>query len=84
MISSQPWGTVDGQPVELFTLSNRTGMTVAVASYGGVVQSIRVPDRAGRTVNVALGFDSLEGYLEARAAEAYFGAIVGRYANRIA
>ncbi|MBV9336389.1 MAG: galactose mutarotase [Solirubrobacterales bacterium] len=84
MISSQPWGSTGGQPVELFTLSSGAGMTVAVATYGGAVQSVRVPDRAGRTVNVVLGFDCLDRYLDARAADAYFGAIVGRYANRIA
>ena len=84
MISSQPWGSAGGAPVELFTLSSGAGMSVAVATYGGAVQSIRVPDRVGQTVNVALGFDRLDEYLDARAAEAYFGAIVGRYANRIA
>ena len=84
MISREAWGSAGGQPVELFTLASEAGMTVAVATYGGVVQSVRVPDRAGRTVNVTLGFDALDDYLDARAAEAYFGAIVGRYANRIA
>ena len=84
MISRQPWGSAGGQPVELFTLSSGGGATVAVATYGGVVQSLRVPDRAGRTVNVALGFDGLDGYLDPDAADAYFGAIIGRCANRIA
>ena len=84
MISRQPWGSTGGQPVELFTLSSGVGMTVAVATYGGIVQSVWVPDRAGRAVNVVLGFADLDGYLDPRAAEAYFGAIIGRYANRIA
>lgn len=86
MTSSQPWGAVDGVPVELFTLSSGAGMTVRVASFGGAVQSITVPDRLGRPVSVALGFSSLEEYVEnvAGPGVAYFGAIMGRYANRIA
>ncbi|MBV8928983.1 MAG: galactose mutarotase [Mycobacteriaceae bacterium] len=84
MISGQPWGSVGGQPIDLFTLSSGAGMTAAVATYGGVVQSVRVPDRAGRPVDVVLGFDSLDRYLDRGAAEAFFGAIIGRYANRIA
>src|SRR5438045_2807920 len=54
-ITSEPWGTVDGQPVALFTLSNGHRMTVKITNYGGVVQSIWVPDRFGRVKNVALG-----------------------------
>ena len=84
MISGRPWGSADGQPVELFTLSSGAGMTAAVATYAGLVQSVQVPDREGRAVNVVLGFGGLDEYLDPRAADAYFGAIVGRYANRIA
>ena len=86
MISSEPWGEVGGAPVELFTLSSGAGMTVRVSTFGGAVQAIEVPDRTGRTVNVALGFSSLEEYADnvAGAEVAYFGAIMGRYANRIA
>jgi aldose 1-epimerase len=87
----EPWGDVDGRAVELFTLSSGAGMSVSIASYGGVVQSIRVPDRSGRPVNVALGFGSLEEYVsnfrgisESPSGVTYFGAVVGRYANRIA
>jgi aldose 1-epimerase len=91
VITTEPWGVADGEPVELYTLSGAGGMTVKVGTFGGVVQSIRVPDREGGSRNVALGFASLDEYVAnlAGAADggsgaAYFGAIVGRYANRIA
>ena len=86
MISRQPWGSVDGVPVELFTLSSGAGMTVTVATYGGVVQSLCVPSRSGEPVNVALGHSSLAEYVAdfAGGGASFFGAIIGRYANRIA
>jgi len=73
--------TPDGQAVELFTLTNARGTEVRAISYGGIIVSLRVPDRAGRLGDVVLGHDSLEGYLKA---PSYFGCIVGRYGNRIA
>jgi aldose 1-epimerase len=86
VITSEPWGSADGRPVELYTLAGGGGMTVRIATFGGVVQSVRVPDRRGRSVNVALGFASLEEYAEnvASPGVTFFGAIIGRYANRIA
>jgi aldose 1-epimerase len=89
VISSEPWGEVDGRPVELYTLASGRGMTVRIATFGGTVQSLLAPDRSGSSRNVALGFSSLERYVANLAApgasgRAYFGAIVGRYANRIA
>jgi aldose 1-epimerase len=89
VISSEPWGLADGRPVELYTLSAGRGMSVRIATFGGTVQSLVVPDRSGALRNVALGFPSLEGYVANLGAPgasgpAYFGAIVGRYANRIA
>jgi aldose 1-epimerase len=91
VITSEPWGAADGQPVELYTLVGEGGMSVAVATYGGVVQSLRVPDRFGGVRNVALGFPEVTAYAanvtgadESASGAAYFGAIVGRYANRIA
>jgi aldose 1-epimerase len=89
VISSEPWGLADGRPVELYTLSAGRGMSVRIATFGGTVQSLVVPDRSGVLRNVALGFPSLEGYVANLGAPgasgpAYFGAIVGRYANRIA
>jgi aldose 1-epimerase len=73
--------TPEGVEVRLYTLQNAHGMRATVTNYGGIVTSLEVPDRAGRPGDVVLGFDSLEGYLRG---SPYFGAIVGRYANRIA
>jgi aldose 1-epimerase len=80
-ITSEPWGSVGGQQVDLYTLRNGRGMTVRITNYGGIIQSIDVPDRRGRTANVALGFDNLDDYVTS---SPYFGCITGRYANRIA
>jgi len=97
-ITSVPWGSVNGHAVNLYTLSNGHGMKVAITNYGGVVQSIWVPDRWGGTKNVALGFSTLQDYvsdftqgatntpwpLPGGSGDTFFGAIIGRYANRIA
>lgn len=77
----EPFGELDGQPVERYTLSNANGMEIAVLTYGGIIQSISVPDSSGTLANVALGFDNLDDYV---AKSPYFGCIVGRYGNRIA
>ena len=71
----------DGREVELYTLTNRRGAEARIITYGGAVVSLKVPDRRGRLADVVLGFDDLEGYLTH---EAYLGALIGRYANRIA
>ncbi|MFI7497541.1 aldose epimerase family protein [Streptomyces sp. NPDC049687] len=79
---SEHFGTLsDGTPVHRWTLE-RAGTRVRVLSYGGIVQSVEVPDRNGRPANVVLGFADLDGYLTHP--EPYLGALVGRYANRIA
>ncbi|AZM77911.1 galactose mutarotase [Streptomyces sp. KPB2] len=79
---SELFGTrSDGTPVHRWTLE-RAGVRVRVLSYGGIVQSAEVPDRDGNTADVVLGFADLDGYL--RHPEPYLGALVGRYANRIA
>jgi aldose 1-epimerase len=81
-MNKQPFGkTKSGEAVDLYTLANSKGMEVAITSYGGIVVSLKVPDRAGRSADVVLGFDNLDGYLKD---PPYFGAIVGRYGNRIA
>jgi aldose 1-epimerase len=80
-VTRSPFGTApDGQKVELFTLTNASGMEVQVLSYGGIVKSIRVPDRHGKFANVVLGYDSMDGYATN---PPYLGALIGRYANRI-
>jgi aldose 1-epimerase len=82
-VRRERWGTMpDGTVVHRYTLTNGRGMEVKLITYGGAIQSLKVPDRRGRRANVTLGFDSLEGYLNP--ANPYFGCITGRYANRIA
>ena len=73
--------TGDGRPVALYTLTNSNGMEVRAMTYGGIIVSIRVPDKNGKMGDVVLGHDNVDGYL---VNPPYFGAIVGRYANRIA
>ena len=73
--------TADGKPVDLYTLTNSNGLEVRAMTYGGIIVSIRVPDRKGKLADVVLGHDNFDGYL---VNPPYFGAIVGRYANRIA
>jgi aldose 1-epimerase len=80
-ITREPFGTVEGQPVDLYTLTNSRGMEVKITNYGGIIQSINVPDRRGHVDNVTLGFDNIDDYVEK---SPYFGCITGRYANRIA
>jgi aldose 1-epimerase len=81
-VTRQAFGrTEDGTSVDLYVLSNGKGVEASIATYGGVVVSLKTPDRAGKPADVALGFDSLDGYLKGRA---FFGSIVGRYGNRIA
>jgi galactose mutarotase-like enzyme len=81
-VTLEPFGvTPDGDSVELFTLTNAHGVELRAMTYGGIIVSLKVPDRDGAPGDVVLGHDSLQGYLES---SPYFGAIVGRYANRIA
>lgn len=81
-ITSRRFGTTyDDREVVLYTLSNGQGMTAKITNYGGILTELLVPDRNGMPGDIVLGFDSLEPYLEDHP---YFGAIVGRYANRIA
>lgn len=73
--------TADGTPVELYTLTNANGLEAKITNYGGIVVSLLVPDRDGKLGDVVLGYETLEEYIENNP---YFGAIVGRYGNRIA
>lgn len=80
-ITSTHFGSAsDGRAVEIYTLRNGHGMEARIATYGGIVVSLTAPDRDGQYGDVVLGFDRLEDYLKF---SPYFGAIVGRYANRI-
>jgi aldose 1-epimerase len=81
IISKQPFGkTSDGVAIDLYTLADGK-IEARITNYGGIIVSLRTPDRNGNLDDVVLGYDSFEGY---RANPAYFGAIIGRYANRIA
>ena len=83
MISSEVWGEVDGGPVNLWHLTTDTAigpMRIAVADYGATLQTFVVPDATGIATDIVLGYDTLGEYI---AGDAYFGAIAGRYGNRI-
>ncbi len=81
-ISSAPFGrTPVGVAVERYTLRNRNGLEARIATYGGIVTRLTAPDRKGQYADVVLGYDTLEGYLKS---SPYFGALIGRYGNRIA
>ncbi len=81
-IATVPFGTTStGEVVDLFTMTNANGIEVRAITYGGIILSIKTPDRDGRWDDIVLGFDSLEPY---EAGSPYFGSIIGRYGNRIA
>jgi aldose 1-epimerase len=80
-IRKQSFGkTTGGEQIDLYSLSNKKGMEVSITNFGATIVTLRVPDRAGKPADVVLGFDTLEGYENGKS---YFGATVGRYANRI-
>jgi len=81
-ISEMPFGTTEaGESVTLYTFSNNNGMEVSIMNYGGIITHLKVPDKNGVVEDVVLGFDNLADYQKG---SPYFGAIVGRYGNRIA
>ena len=81
-ITRAPFGTTStGEPVDAFTLANAHGVELRAVTYGGIIVSLSVPDRDGQVTDVVLGHDSLEDYISD---SSYFGAIIGRFANRIA
>jgi len=81
-ISNAPFGAAPGgKTADLFTLRNAAGSELRLTNYGGIVTSWLIPDRQGRLSDVVLGYDNLDGYLKATP---YFGALIGRYGNRIA
>jgi len=76
-----PYGTTTkGEAIDRFLLKNRTGIEVGIINYGGIITSLRVPDKQGEFDDVVLGYDTLSEY---EACPAHFGCITGRYANRI-
>ena len=73
--------TAEGESVDLYTLRNAHGVEAKITNYGGIVTSLKVPDRSGKFDDIVLGFNDLDSYLKGHP---YFGAIIGRYGNRIA
>ena len=81
-VTAKPFGrTANGNKVELYTLTNKNGMNVSIMTRGATVVSLYTPDRNGKLADIALGFSSIDSYTDK---VPYFGAVVGRYANRIA
>ena len=79
-IEKASFGTVDGKPVDIYTLTNAKGAVAKITNYGAIVTELHVPDKAGKLGDVVLGFDNVDDYVKK---SPYFGAIVGRVANRI-
>lgn len=80
-VTSEAWGkTASGEEVQLFTLKNAKGVEARIINWGGILVSLKVPDKAGQFADVVLGFDTLGPYL---GKHPHFGCITGRYANRI-
>ena len=83
-VTHAPTGvTVDGKAIEEYMLTNARGIEVRAITYGGIIRSLKVPDRSGKIADIVLGFDTAKGYLS-DPPPPYFGAIIGRYGNRIA
>jgi aldose 1-epimerase len=81
-VTAAPFGkTADGKAVTIYTLTNANGLELRAMTYGAIITSLKTPDRAGAMQDIVLGFGSLDGYLKG---SPYFGAVVGRYGNRIA
>ncbi|MBZ5681420.1 MAG: galactose mutarotase [Acidobacteriia bacterium] len=80
-VIKQSFGTREGRPVNLYTLTNAHGVEIRAMNYGGIITSLRVPDRKGVLADIVLGHETLEGYIPN---PPFIGAVVGRYANRIA
>lgn len=81
-VVGRPFGLLpSGEPTQLFTLASNSGVSVKITDYGGIIVSILAPDREGYFSDIVLGHDALEGYLDN---QPYFGALIGRVANRIA
>lgn len=79
-VSRTPYGQVDGKNVFLYALKNKNGLEARITNYGGIVVALMVPDRQGNFADIVLGYDSLASYVKATP---YFGALIGRYGNRI-
>ncbi|MFW5759596.1 MAG: aldose epimerase family protein [Cyclobacteriaceae bacterium] len=81
IVTEKDWGELAGKPVLLYTLENENGMNIQITNFGGIIVSVNVPDKNGEMDDVVLGFGTFEEYLNKN--RPYFGALIGRYANRI-
>ena len=81
-ITEKPFGNTQGQAITEYTLTNTNGMQLSIINYGGTITKLTAPDKAGKLGDVVLGYESLDGYLQR--GNPYFGALIGRYGNRIA
>lgn len=81
-VRKQDWGKADGKDIYLYTLTNANGIEAKITNYGGIVTSLIVPDKKGNRQNIVLGFDRFQSYQQEGVP--YFGALIGRYGNRIA
>lgn len=79
-ITEAPYGTVGGKEVKLYTLKNKNGLVAKITNYGGIITELHTPDKAGKMADIVLGYDKVDDYVKATP---YFGAIIGRVANRI-
>jgi len=81
-----PFGQLNGEQVDLFTLSNDNNVTIKITNYGAIVTSIETPDKKGVCQNIVCGFDKFEDYISDQylGSYPYFGSIIGRFGNRIA
>lgn len=80
-VTEKDWGELAGKPVKLYILENENGVKAEITNFGGIIVSMNVPDKNGEWADVVLGFDTFEDYLNKN--RPYFGALIGRYANRI-
>lgn len=81
-VTEKPFGNHEGQAITEYTLTNANGMQVGIINYGGTITKLMVPGKNGETIDVVTGYDSLSGFLQN--GNPYFGALIGRYGNRIA
>jgi aldose 1-epimerase len=81
-ITEKPFGNTDGKAVTEYTITNAKGMQVSIINYGGTITKLMAPDKNGKLGDVILGYESLDGYLQKN--NPFFGALIGRYGNRIA
>jgi aldose 1-epimerase len=79
-ITKAPYGSVDGKQVSLYTLTNKNGLVTKITNYGGIITELWLPDKEGKLADCVLGYDNVDEYVKNNP---YFGALIGRYGNRI-